>query len=80
MNKKNTNNKKTINKILPDSTGAGYPTALKSTTRKSPWMIYVTDEISRLVNELMVERRWNRTQALNYIFEVFFNEYKKGEK
>lgn len=45
-----------------------------SSKAKHTWIIYVTPEINDKVAKLMVKHRWNRTQALNYIFEVFFSK------
>lgn len=48
----------------------------RATKPKLTWMIYVTPEINEKVANLMAKHRWNRTQALNYIFEVFFSDEK----
>lgn len=80
MNEKNIKNKN-LKKINPmnDVNSAGFPSVSRP-TRKIPWMIYVTPETSEKIRILMIEHRWNRTQALDYIFEVFFNEDEKRNK
>lgn len=46
----------------------------RKTQAKHTWIVYVTPEVNDKVTKLMSKHRWNRTQALNYIFEVFFNK------
>ena len=46
----------------------------RKTQAKHTWIIYVTPEVNNQVAKLMAKHRWNRTQALNYIFEVFFSK------